>query len=218
MEFHARVHPFSGSELAELVAISPDDAAMQQVRVLCWSPSTHATRSARKRGCVMMSSSSRNQQGMWWGIAPTLAHKWLPRTHAQATCMLPPSPPPRNPTPIAPRLPPQGFRLQDPEVDDVIRTAKDLEAGYVEPDTSLSAEENVELLLRATRLLQLGLEVQYAEGQALLAENNDLRGDVRVRVRGQPRMTAAGGCVAVCAGVAGGATHTGAVAGCCGVC
>jgi hypothetical protein len=31
MEFHARFHPFSGHELAELVAISPDDAAMQQV-------------------------------------------------------------------------------------------------------------------------------------------------------------------------------------------
>lgn len=76
----------------------------------------------------------------------------------------------------------QGFRLQDPEVGDVVRTAKELEGGFVEPDTSLSAEENVELLLRATRLLQLGLEVQYTEGQALLTENNDLRGDVRVRV------------------------------------
>lgn len=35
MEFHPRVHPFSGNELAELVAISPDDAAMQQVKELC---------------------------------------------------------------------------------------------------------------------------------------------------------------------------------------
>lgn len=32
MDFHSRFHPFSGHELAELVAISPDDAAMQQVR------------------------------------------------------------------------------------------------------------------------------------------------------------------------------------------
>jgi hypothetical protein len=31
MEFHPRLHPFSGHELAELVAISPDDDAMQQV-------------------------------------------------------------------------------------------------------------------------------------------------------------------------------------------
>lgn len=74
----------------------------------------------------------------------------------------------------------QGFNLQDPEVDDVVRTAKDLEAGYIEPDTSLTAEENVELLLRTTRLLQLGLEVQYAESQTVLAENNTLRGDLRV--------------------------------------
>lgn len=61
-----------------------------------------------------------------------------------------------------------------------MRTAKDLEAGYIEPDTSLTAEENVELLLRTTRLLQLGLEVQYAESQTVLAENNTLRGDLRV--------------------------------------
>lgn len=65
-------------------------------------------------------------------------------------------------------------------MDDVIRTAKDLEAGYIDPDTSLTAEENVELLLRTTRLLQLGLEVQYAEAQTVLAENNTLRGDLRV--------------------------------------
>lgn len=57
-----------------------------------------------------------------------------------------------------------------------------MEAGYIEPDTSLSAEENVELLLRTTRLLQLGLEVQYAETQNVLAENNTLRGDLRVRI------------------------------------
>jgi hypothetical protein len=55
-----------------------------------------------------------------------------------------------------------------------------LEAGYIEPDTSLTAEENVELLLRTTRLLQLGLEVQYAESQTVLTENNTLRGDLRV--------------------------------------
>lgn len=74
----------------------------------------------------------------------------------------------------------QGFHLQDPEIDDVVRTAKDLEAGYIEPDTSLTAEENVELLLRTTRLLQLGLEVQYAESQTVLAENNTLRSDLSV--------------------------------------
>ncbi|KAF8064552.1 hypothetical protein HT031_003352 [Scenedesmus sp. PABB004] len=72
-----------------------------------------------------------------------------------------------------------GFRLQDPEVDDVVRAARDLEAGCVQPDAALSAEENVELLLRATRLLQLGLEVQYAEAEHLLGENNGLRDDLR---------------------------------------
>jgi hypothetical protein len=74
----------------------------------------------------------------------------------------------------------QGFNLQDPEVDDVIRAARDLEAGCIEPDAKLTADDNVELLLRATRLLQLGLEVQYAEADALLGENNNLRDDLRV--------------------------------------
>jgi hypothetical protein len=74
----------------------------------------------------------------------------------------------------------QGFDLQDPEVDDVVRAARDLEAGCIEPDTGLSAEENVELLLRATRLLQLGLEVQFTEAEGLLSENNGLRDDLRV--------------------------------------
>lgn len=55
-----------------------------------------------------------------------------------------------------------------------------MEAGYIEPDTSLTAEENVELLLRTTRLLQLGLEAQYAEFRTVLAENNTLRSDLRV--------------------------------------
>jgi hypothetical protein len=68
-------------------------------------------------------------------------------------------------------------------VDDVVRAARDLEAGCIEPDTSLSAEENVELLLRATRLLQLGLEVQFTEAEGLLSENNGLRDDLRVSKR-----------------------------------
>lgn len=42
----------------------------------------------------------------------------------------------------------------------------------------------MELLLRATRLLQLGLEVQHAESQTVLAENNTLRGDLRVSLVG----------------------------------
>eukprot|EP00879_Flechtneria_rotunda_P017649 GHRR01018501.1.p1 GENE.GHRR01018501.1~~GHRR01018501.1.p1 ORF type:complete len:2335 (+),score=1054.13 GHRR01018501.1:417-7421(+) len=73
----------------------------------------------------------------------------------------------------------QGFRLQDPEVDDVVRAARDLEAGYIEPNASMAADENVGLLLRAARLLQLGLEVQYAEADSLISENNSLRDDLQ---------------------------------------
>lgn len=85
--------------------------------------------------------------------------------------MKPPPPPNRR----------QGFQLQDPEVDDVVRAARDLEAARIQPDAALPDAENVQLLLRAGRLLQLGLEVQFAEVDALLAENNGLRDDLRVR-------------------------------------
>lgn len=157
MEFHPRVHPFSGNELAELVAISPDDAAMQQVKELCsWTccgSLCHGDAAAPARRYLNFAGYCSDD---------VILAAW--QSIMAAVCL----------------WPFQGFHLQDPEVDDVIRTAKDLEAGYIDPDTSLTAEENVELLLRTTRLLQLGLEVQYAEAQTVLAENNTLRGDLRV--------------------------------------
>lgn len=66
-------------------------------------------------------------------------------------------------------------------MDDVSRTARDLEAAVILPDTGLSAEDNVELLLRAVRMMQLGLEVQLSDHEAVLQENNQLRDDMKVR-------------------------------------
>lgn len=63
-----------------------------------------------------------------------------------------------------------------------MRAARDLGACCVAPDTSLGADENVELLLRALRLLQLGLEVQVSDNDGLLQETNALREDVKVCV------------------------------------
>jgi hypothetical protein len=77
-----------------------------------------------------------------------------------------------------------------------VRAARDLGACCISPDASLPAEENVELLLRALRLVQLGLEVQVADNEGLLQESNALREDARVR-RGGSRRTAdaaEGGC------------------------
>lgn len=74
----------------------------------------------------------------------------------------------------------QGFRLQDPEVDDIVRTARELEGCTLVPDTSLTAEDNVEMLLRAIRLMQLGLEVHTRDNDGLVDENNGLREDMKV--------------------------------------
>jgi hypothetical protein len=84
----------------------------------------------------------------------------------------------------------QGFRLHDPEVDDVVRAARDLVAGAIEPDTEAAPEDNVALLLRAARLLQLGLEVQYSEAEDLLADNNSLRDALRAAEERSRSLTA----------------------------
>ena len=80
----------------------------------------------------------------------------------------------------------QGFQLQDPEVNDIIRAARDLEACRILPDTSMSAEENVELLLRTVRMLQLGLEAQFADNDNIVRENNSLRDELKVQTEPRP--------------------------------
>lgn len=64
-----------------------------------------------------------------------------------------------------------------------MRAAHDLGACAVAPDPALSAEENVELLLRALRVAQLGLEVQVADNDGLLQEANALRNELKVPQR-----------------------------------
>jgi hypothetical protein len=83
---------------------------------------------------------------------------------------------PRPRPPVA-----QGFRAQDPEVDDIVRAARDLCACSVAPDAAAPPDESVEVLLRALRLVQLGMEVQVADNDGLLREANALREDVKVR-------------------------------------
>jgi hypothetical protein len=74
----------------------------------------------------------------------------------------------------------QGFQLQDPEVNDIIRAARDLEACRILPDANMTAEENVELLLCTIRMLQLGLETQFADNDNIIRENNSLRDELKV--------------------------------------
>lgn len=75
-------------------------------------------------------------------------------------------------------------------MDDVVRAARDLVAGAIEPDTEAAPEDNVALLLRAARLLQLGLEVQYSEAEDLLADNNSLRDALRAAEERSRSLTA----------------------------
>ncbi len=64
-----------------------------------------------------------------------------------------------------------------------MRAANDLGGCTIVPDAGRSAEENVEVLLRTLRLVQLGLEVQVADNDGLLQETNTLRDEIKVRGR-----------------------------------
>jgi len=64
-----------------------------------------------------------------------------------------------------------------------VRAANDICSCTIVPDSSRTAEENVELLLRALRLVQLGMEVQVADNDGLLQESNALREELKVSSR-----------------------------------
>jgi hypothetical protein len=74
----------------------------------------------------------------------------------------------------------QGFVLQDAEVAEVLRAAKQLEEAqvYVDPAYPLG----LELSARVVRLLQLGLELQFRENDQLVADYNTLRDEFQVCV------------------------------------
>jgi hypothetical protein len=163
MEFHGRSKVLSGRELAELVAISPDDDAMRLVsRGSSNCRSQHIYCSRHPQRAVRGRTADTASAGAWSTIRP--------RPNLQALA---------QPAGVLGARS-QGFKLQDPEVDDVIRTARDLEASLILPDASLPAEGNLDLVLRTARMLQLGLEVQFMDNEGLIQENNGLRDEVKV--------------------------------------
>jgi hypothetical protein len=160
MEFQPRAHALSGPQLSELVGIAPDEEAMKLVSLLALSsdhrqaPGNHETDG---------NDQTRKAQAQ--------VHATPLRSKLQRACDGPP---------LSCALP-QGFRLQDPEVDDVVRAARELQVYTLQLDGALTAEENAEVALQSARLLQLGMEVQMNEQEVLVTENGELREELRVR-------------------------------------
>lgn len=69
----------------------------------------------------------------------------------------------------------QGFALQEADVDRVIQAARDLEAGQVVVDPSLPPQQNIDALLSVVRVLQMALDVQFAENEEVTADFNELQ-------------------------------------------
>jgi hypothetical protein len=167
MQFQARSQVLSGPELLELVAISPDELAIKAVRRVGAGALALRLRDPLRDRCSYERRAAARSAAV---LAPP----------ARGAVPAPPLLPARARRHTArPGTPSQGFRAQDPEVDDIVRAAHDLAGCCVAPDASLSAEENVELLLRALRLAQLGLEVQVSDNDGLLSEANGLRDEVK---------------------------------------
>lgn len=116
-----------------------------------------------------------------WRALPPLLQLPLCSMLCRTHCCLPNAKPPQCTSTPQPHThtTKQGFRAQDPELDDLVRAAGEIGARSVAPDASLTAEENVELLLRALRVAQLGLEAQVADNDGLLREADALRGELR---------------------------------------
>lgn len=74
----------------------------------------------------------------------------------------------------------QGFILQDPDVDELLRVAKDIEGASVYPEPSYTPEQNVDLLLRTLRLMQTAMDVQFRENDTLINDFNNMREDLQV--------------------------------------
>lgn len=65
----------------------------------------------------------------------------------------------------------------------MLRTARDLGSAVIAVDPSLSPDENTQVLLRAVRMLQLGMEVQLLEQDNNMQEINGLRDELQVGSR-----------------------------------
>lgn len=82
----------------------------------------------------------------------------------------------------------QGFVLQDADVDELLRVAKEVEGSQVYADPSLPPEQTADLLVRTVRLLQVALDVQFQENEQLITDYNTMRDDFQVGYHGmEPR-------------------------------
>lgn len=74
----------------------------------------------------------------------------------------------------------QGFILQDADVDEILRVAKDIESAQVYVDPAYPAEQSLDLLQRTVRLLQVAMDIQFKENEQLINDFNATREELLV--------------------------------------
>lgn len=81
---------------------------------------------------------------------------------------------------------PQGFSLPEAEVDELLRTGTEIGGRCVTVDKQYAPEDNVELLLRTIRVLQLSLDVQIRENEQLVTDYNGVTNELAVSSVSRP--------------------------------
>ena len=82
----------------------------------------------------------------------------------------------------------QGFILQPTDLAAIMEASQDLVEGLVFADANYTPDQNLDMLVRTIRMLQVGLDLQTSENADLTEEFNRLQEEFTVRKR--PNCTA----------------------------
>ena len=78
----------------------------------------------------------------------------------------------------------QGFILQPTDCDTILKVSSELTEGLVFADANYNPDQNLDMLVRTIRMLQVGMDLQQTENADLTEEYNRLQEDFVVSVRG----------------------------------
>ncbi|KAL6765999.1 hypothetical protein V8C86DRAFT_17078 [Haematococcus lacustris] len=72
-----------------------------------------------------------------------------------------------------------GFVLPDPDVDEILRVAKELEGAQLYADPAYPPDMMSDILLRGIRVMQVAMDVQFRENEQLINEVNKTEEEIK---------------------------------------
>ncbi|GFH21646.1 uncharacterized protein HaLaN_18998, partial [Haematococcus lacustris] len=72
-----------------------------------------------------------------------------------------------------------GFVLPDPDVDEILRVAKELEGAQLYADPAYPPDMMSDILLRGMRVMQVAMDVQFRENEQLITEVNKTEEEIK---------------------------------------